>query len=343
MDNLKDILQEILNKRFPDEACRQEIYVNGDGFNFCCPVCGDSRKSSRKKRAYISFSRNTFKCFNDHVGNVGKSFMSIWEFYKTFGYDVDVQYSEIAVQRTIKRDYKLDYEIENHGFAVEDIVREYKLMEIDDVRALSAFEYLYNRKIITDERSSISAAKTIFKYNRFENAIYQLNLSKKGDVIGLQLKNMNPKYGRFKSQTWSTINEKLGFPYEQTEDFDKHSMLWNFCNLDVRSPIIVFEGIMDSYLVQNSIACLGTTNMVYNKIFYYIFDNDKAGVSKSLEFLRKGHFVFMWQSFLKDFKIRNPELVKDINDVAIYCDLKDMCYDTFEKYFTNSTLDNHKI
>jgi uncharacterized protein YuzE len=69
--------------------------------------------------------------------------------------------------------------------------------------------------------------------------------------------------------------------------------------------------------LENAIAVLGVkfseqVEEELNKLnCFYIWDNDKTGKIKAIEYLRERKFVFNWKKFLKDNDAKN---CKDIND-----------------------------
>lgn len=89
--------------------------------------------------------------------------------------------------------------------------------------------------------------------------------------------------------------------------------IYNIYNVDFDKPVYCFESIIDSLMVENSIAMLGTSlsipvsNMIKHKIM--VTDNDRVGKTKTLQYLNEGHSCFI---FPNNFKY------KDFNEAV--CD-----------------------
>ena len=71
-----------------------------------------------------------------------------------------------------------------------------------------------------------------------------------------------------------------------------------------------------------------------------MLDNDETGLKKSIEKLRSGKQVFMWNKYLKDKKIDKYN-IKDLNDLVKVCYNKKipLSLSSLEEYFTNDKLD----
>ena len=58
-------VQEILNKRFPDNPAKRRIKVYKDRISFAAPCCGDSASLQHRKRGNIILEgkfKNLYKC-----------------------------------------------------------------------------------------------------------------------------------------------------------------------------------------------------------------------------------------------------------------------------------------
>jgi hypothetical protein len=83
--------------------------------------------------------------------------------------------------------------------------------------------------------------------------------------------------------------------------------IYNIFNVNLEEPVPVFESIIDSLMVDNAIAMLGSTlsvgvsNMIKKKIM--ITDNDRIGKMRTLQYLNEGHkcFIFPPTFKYKDF------------------------------------------
>jgi len=124
---------------------------------------------------------------------------------------------------------------------------------------------------------------------------------------------------------------------------NRNEAIYNFFNIDKSKPIVVLEGPINSTFVENSIATLGLAipeevQKELNKLqCYYLFDNDKVGKEKPLEYLKQGRYVFLWNKFLQKYKVN----AKDINDlILVDTKFKDlMNFSALKNYFTNNIID----
>ena len=68
---------------------------------------------------------------------------------------------------------------------------------------------------------------------------------------------------------------------------------------------------------------------------YYLWDNDKDGKAKSLEYLLEGKNVFNWKKFLKHESFE----CKDINEYVLNKGIDSLKFLDLKEYFTNKALD----
>ena len=101
---------------------------------------------------------------------------------------------------------------------------------------------------------------------------------------------------------------------------------------------------MDAMFVSNSIALctVGRDTLKLDSIetTRYMLDNDKAGLKKTIEKLKKGKSVFMWSKYLKDKKLDKYN-IKDLNDLIKECykNSVKLSMSNLEEYFTDNKLD----
>jgi len=79
--------------------------------------------------------------------------------------------------------------------------------------------------------------------------------------------------------------------------------IYNIFNVNFDKPVYCFESIIDSLMVENAIAMLGTTlspaisDMIQHKVM--ITDNDRVGRERTLRYLQEGHECFIFPSNFK--------------------------------------------
>lgn len=340
-------LPSILQKAFPKEAEKRTIHKFHNRINFACPFCGDSSQfNSKKKRGNIILSgefANRYKCFNC------QTIMSIDDFFKDL--DVDMSVSELSYVSEVKKTQKvfkisktnehaskllmptdLQGNVSDYLIDVQSLLATNYITTISN--APSAYKYLTSRNHLDHSH---------FLYDMKHDALLILNRDKDGKVLGMQSKSLRGK--RFLTYKLSSIYRDIlnvePLPIIE-EHFDKLSGIYNILTVDYNAPIIVMEGAMDAFLLDNSIATSSATISPPNLVkYYYMYDDDKTGQEQAMKRLSSGEYVFKWSEFKDDYNL--PKRSKwDYNDVVNY--LKDnnikvpKKYEIM-KYFTNDILD----
>ncbi len=291
-----------------------------------CPFCKNGK--SNRPRSYILYDNQkaVFYCHNDgcidskSLGNVARLLGRNDLFLKYMKY---INNEEKNIEED-DNDYVDDESYESldlNNLYIKIKNKKYKL-KLSKHLLNKHKEYLKNRKI--------------YNHKYFFRNIYNDNL-----VIPYFDKKLNKVYNLqekdFKSGKYFFLNivDKKEFK------FDK---VYNLFNVNENKNIIILEGVLDTFFVNNSISIGGINNYkivddlkyFHNKeIFYFIQDNDKAGKSKIEDIIDKGHYVFMWKYFLRYEGI--DEKIKDINDLYekdIFQEKLDFSY--LKKYFTNN-------
>lgn len=273
----------------------------GTKLNGRCPFCGDSKKSSTKKRGWWYLDTASYYCFNCGISLAGIKFIEAMA-----GADYD----------TIKQDYlKLFVKSKLNNSLSSYIDQEIKEPSIFDVKSIispnwktglssKAKEYLNNRLVLSAPF--------------LKDTLYSVKNSKGEEYILIP---------------W-TLNGCEG-AYFQLNDFQKlHSLKYifpknykkligNFDNIDISyDKIIIFEGFYDSLFVKNGV-CSGTksiTDLQYSLLkerypkqkLVVSFDNDKSGLLSMKSIIEKNIDVLFFKWFNSNTK------QKDINDYVIY-------------------------
>lgn len=267
----------------------------GNKINMRCPICGDSRKSSFKKRGWWYSENASYYCFNCGTGMSGIKFL---EFISGNDYDdIKKEYFKLAVKNrnclSISRKKQ-----ENDIFNVKSIVKpEWKIP-----LSTEAKEYLKSR-LVLDAPYYHNDLYSWFNNNKDEyilidwvfngiDAYYQLNDFKKHG----QIKYIFPK--------------------------DTKKLVAGLDNIDTSWPyIIVFEGFYDSLFVKNGV-CVGTKaiteyqfNLMKKRFPHHqivvSFDNDDAGIASMRKLIIENANVKFFKWFNRSIK------QKDINDFVI--------------------------
>jgi len=239
----------------------------GDKWNARCVVCGDSKKSSKKKRFWILPSRRnpgSYKCycFNCPYRN------SLKYFLKTYYEDVYKEYfkakfktrrklSKFVQTKHKEKEKKKDTSLDKSSIGLS------KLISLDDNHIANKYVdsrlipkmwkkylmYTDNYKIWVNEKIPNKFEKISDKDQRLVIPFY----TKEGKLFGVA--------GR--------ALDKKGFPRYITIRFDDdHPKIFGLERVDFSKPVYVFEGQLDSLFIPNSLAMGGSISNV-NKLLGY--------------------------------------------------------------------------
>jgi hypothetical protein len=295
---LRDWLNEQILSYLPSDRVRQ-----GDKINFRCPVCGDSKKNSAKKRGYYYLNNASFHCFNCDANLSGYKLLQLlsgqdYEELKTqrfkmvfngnnfnslssFSYDEPAENKNTNVL-TFKNVIKPEYKNELSGRA-EDYLKNRLVLDAPFLKEKFYSYYAKNK----NEYILIP-----WKINGVD-AYYQVNDFLKNNPNG-------PKYI---------------FPK------NRDKLIYGLDNIDISFPyLICFEGVYDSLFVKNGIA-IGGKNLteLQEKILknrfprhkiVFALDNDRPGLEATARELKKEGSTS--KMFFRWFDRSTKE--KDIND-----------------------------
>lgn len=347
LETLKEKVQEILNKVFPDysERNKRVIKKSSSTLNFACPYCRDSAFDNNKKRGNIILKgkfAGHYKCFN-----CGK-FVKLDKFFKDFDNSLDLStmdyisnhYKDLdETIRTTQADLSADLfnhnEILKYTIDKNALIKLLNLSLIDKDHQNDGYKYLISRCQFGFDN---------FLYDSENNALLILNYCDKAKtkVIGWQARDLTgQRKNKYKTVTNSRIHQLiLKDNVIVPKEIDTLSTIFNIFLVDAYKPILVTEGPFDAFLLPNCIATAGASKALnLNLNFYFVYDSDKTGTKYALNRLHNGCYVFMWQKLKDEYKL--PERDKwDINDFIIYIRRNNLPYIKYwSKYFTNDILD----
>lgn len=270
-------------------------------FNFSCPFCKEG-KSPWKKRAYLLLSKNNEYFFYCH--NCGLS-LNLINFLKEVDKILNTNfYKEYSNKKNLERiELFKKYKKENNSDIIKNL-NEFKKFYFKEfnknnfipvIRNIKAYKYLRRRKIPIE-----IIKKLFFCYRNKELPFYNMIIfpfyDNEGNIYGFQ--------GR-------SIEEKRFYTFLKNDNLK----IYNIFNINYRKNIYVFESIIDSLFVENSIALLGCNNNILEKLDFinkdnivYVFDNDKSGILEAYKKAKLGYKVLVYP---KDFNF------KDLNEYVI--------------------------
>lgn len=320
-----------------DESFIREISNDLTGFkksnhnyNFRCPYCGDSAKSTRKKRGWlIDYQGATFfKCFN-----CGKSAS-----FKHFLKDIDENvYKRYLVYKNSEKHYAINETNVNSNISNTDIISYNNFINNPNIvscsKTTSATLYLRKRHIkkldlfyYTSDYGSLLKSLGLDKYKiewtEHEERLVIPHWDKGNELTFLQFRDLNP-------------NAKIRYKtYRIKEDTPK---IWGLENVDWNKKVYICEGALDASLLDNAIAMSGADVDIsnsyinnYKESLYFILDNEpynKEICNRYKKLSSLGFNVFIW-----------PKTeAKDINDYYLANNNVDVFYDK-DRYFNGLKL-----
>jgi hypothetical protein len=184
-----------------------------------------------------------------------------------------------------------------------------------------------------------------FAWDTNKNLLYVLNLDyTKEKIIGFQIRRFNTNGPKYLTYEMSAMYKALHIGYDEhlMKRLDPLSTTFGCLSVDLYSPITVFEGPMDSFLMPNSIALCSLQRKppFITQETRFMFDYDRPGIEKSVSYLKEGMSVFMWSKFFIENLGLEQYLDKskvDYSDIVIYASKHNKNFN-YNKYFTNNYL-----
>lgn len=271
---------------------------------FRCPFCGDSKKSETKTRGtfYQTNDSINFKCFNcgDSRG-----------LYK-FLLEVDqVAAKDYVAESILSKNFKLAPEKEPE--VKEEVRVEVKgLIRIDSLpEGHPVFTYLEKRKIPKKHYSDMFFVK---KFNEWINTKLPDKLNTKYDEPRLVIPFFDAGKKLF-GVTGRSFNPKTTLRYMTIMFDDNENKIFGLDRIDFSRKYYVFEGAIDSFFVDNSLAMAGADARIdalpnkSNRII--VLDNEPRNVEihkRMSKLIDSGERVCIWPTHIKP---------KDVNQMIL--------------------------
>ena len=339
--DVKVFVEDILKELFVSGS-KTKIDEYDDRWNFACPFCGDSHIDHNKKRGNVYLNDFHFHCFN-----CGEHSTLSW-FMKKFERDVKSGQilSFIEKSKTLSGDTGFQSrgsdkvseifgeEILEFAIPLEVFFEKLNLIKINQTKIGMA--YLLQR-----EQKDFSN----FAWGKKKNLLYVLNLTTdKQKVLGYQVRRFSDSGPKYLTYEMSAMYKELDLHLDEelAKRFDSLSTVFGCMSIDLSKPITIFEGPLDSFLMPNSIALssLQKKPPFLTKMTRFMFDYDKPGIEKSIDYLKEGLTVFMWSKFFLETRGLEIFLDKqkvDFSDVIMYAKKHNLKID-YNSYFTNNYL-----
>lgn len=281
----------------------------GNEIHVRCPICGDSKKNSRKKRGYFYLENGSYHCFNCGVSLSG---MKLLEAIAGSNYeDILSEYRRMKMKTggSLSSQMNVGIEQQNQLSATSYLNSLHSIIKPQWKNPLSnaAIEYLENRKVLNAPFLKGKMYSVLDK----ENNEYIL--------IPWKMNGVDAYYQINDFEHHDSMGRKYIFPAK------KEKLIYGLDNIDLSFPyIICFEGVYDSLFIPNAIAIGGKSLTKFqheivskrypNHQIVLSFDNDDAGLQAMMKEIKKHPTEF---KYFKWFDETTKE--KDINDYILKC------------------------
>jgi hypothetical protein len=355
---LLSVLQSILDSEFSSSEKRR-ILVYDTKLKFACPVCGDSKRNEREKRAMIWVNEDedgsTFLIFRCYNGGCEAAKWSIKRFLEHFGKESG-SFATVQGPTEKRRSFVGSPDLGSMAIPKSEVLKAFGL--VDAINDVECMRYL-KKRMVTEVRGGFPN----FAYSRFNKSLYMLNTtSDDKSVIGMQARWAKPKFSRFRTWTLTDlhnkVNEKLGkedslagVERELLEKADRTPMLYNVMHVDLYAErLYTLESTINCHNVmatgEHAVATWGSSGKFVAPNGWYMFDcdaedadregnNKAAGIVASMASLKAGRMTFLWGKFHDE--VLEYSGCNDLNDMFVRKPLKTMKY--LDPYFSDSALD----
>ncbi len=258
------------------------------GWLFRCVICGDSKKNPYKKRGWIldgeEYDNLEYYCHNCGYKDSFKWFLKENEtgVYEGYRKKEKKKYFE-----NIKQTFK------SKTPKIFDTRINIRFVELNKNNFISVLDHKESFKYCRSRKLPFEVTKKLYYCNNPKLPTHEMLIFPYYDnfdrVYGFQGRKINIK----KFHTWSQENLKI----------------YNIFNVDGSKPVYIFESIIDSVFVRNSIAMIGgdvpqiILEKIKNPIFVYDNDRHKETFNKIKKNIEEGHKVVIWP---KDLEYNDP-------------------------------------
>jgi len=297
----------VLSSRLP-KFKRKSEYL----FNFRCPHCGDSQKSSTKARGFVYRKKNDmfFKCHNCGVGQSLGNFIKfmdpllhkeyVFERFKE-GKDVSVKPEfDFTPSKTLKEFNRYDKALRN-------------LRRFDElVTTHPAKQFVYDRLIPKEHWDKFFFCS---KFYEFSNEIIPdkfPSLEHDHPRVVIPFYDRSGSFFAYQGRAFGQEQPK----YITIKFDDTKQKIYGLDRIDLNKPVMITEGPIDSLFLDNAISLAGAdadidiVNIQHQQCTM-IFDNEPRNqqiVDRMIKAVDKNLNLVIWPQSLR---------VKDINDMII--------------------------
>ena len=282
---------------------------SADLFNFRCPHCGDSKKSSSKARGFVYLKKNNmfFKCHNCGVGQTLGNLIKFLD---------PTMYKEYVFERF--KDGKVESEKPEFDFTPSKILKSKTANEkqLDSLKRFDqlvtthpAKKFVFDRLIPKEHWDKFFFCSKFFEWTNsiVPNKFPSLQYDHPRVVIPFYDRAGN--FFAFQGRAFGKEQPKyITIKFDETKQ-----KIYGIDRIDLNKPVMITEGPIDSLFLDNAIALAGADAVVniQHEQCTMIFDNEPRNehiVNRMKTAVDKKFNLVIWPESLK---------YKDINDMII--------------------------
>ena len=277
-------------------------------FNFRCPICGDSKKSKTKARAYLYRVKNDmfYKCHNCSASHNLANFIKV-------------------VDRKIYDQYILE-RYKGNKPATENLFDKFKTntkekLNFTPLRGLKSFDtiddehpakqYLLNRKIPKDYFNRLFLCN---KFQAYVNKLKPGTFGKETDKyehprLIIPFYDVDEKVFAIQGRAFGKEQPK----YITLKLYENKQKIFGLERINLRKTLYIVEGPIDSLFVDNCIAAAGADIQLPgdSKDVVFVFDNEprnKEIIKRMYNVIDDSYKLVIWPESIKE---------KDINEMIV--------------------------
>ena len=278
-------------------------------FNFRCPHCGDSKKSSSKARGFVYRKKNDmfFKCHNCGVGQTLGNLIKFLD---------PTMYKEYVFERF--KDGKVESEKPEFDFTPSKILKS-KTAHERTLESLKRFDklvtthpakkFIFDRLIPKEHWDKFFFCPNFYEWtnsivpNKFPSLKYD------HPRVVIPFYDRAGKFFAFQGRAFGKEQPKyITIKFDETKQ-----KIYGLDRIDLNKPVMITEGPIDSLFLDNAIALAGADAVVniQHEQCTMIFDNEPRNehiVNRMKTAVDKKFNLVIWPESLK---------YKDINDMII--------------------------
>lgn len=287
--------------------------VQGNTYNFRCPVCGDSQKDKRKARGYLYPKDNTF-LFHCHNCTMTMNFP---KFIQTIDPILHDEYCKESLLEKYKPREKTEVEEFADKMKKPVFVKTTELKTLKKISQLKhdhpVKQYVVNRKIPTPYHAKLFYAPKFKKFvnriipNKFENVEYD------EPRLIIPFLDEEKKLFGFQGRSFS----KKGLRYITIMLDESKPKIFGLDTVDTTKTHYALEGPIDSMFLENAIAMAGQSIdiSVCNENTVFVFDNEprnSSTIAKMEKVIAEGFRIVIFPKTIRE---------KDINDIVLHTEI----------------------